>query len=1257
MNRNLLGALGGLVGGAVVGGGIGAFLLNSIELAPLLPYFLGGGVAGLIGGGIAAEPKKIFGSKNDRELKRLRPIIQRINELEEEIAALSDEELAAKTEEFRAILAKATTPEREELERLRAELREAHALGGERLEYCREAVTNQEGALYKAEGHVLDDLLPQAFACVREASKRRIGLRHYDVQMLGGIVLHQGKIAEMKTGEGKTLVATLSIYLNAITGRGAHLVTVNDYLARRDVQWMGPIYHALGLSVASIVHEDSFLFDPTYIVNDYRMLNLRSVERREAYRADITYGTNHEFGFDYLRDNMKFSLDEYSQRELTYSIVDEVDNILIDEARTPLIISGPAEQSTEKYYAINRIVPRLRRGATTVGNVRQEERAAIEAQGDYTVDEKSKSVTLTEAGVSKIERMLNISNLYDPNQIDVLHHVNQALRAHVLFKRDVDYIVKDGQVIIVDEFTGRLMPGRRWSDGLHQAVEAKEGVKIERENQTLATITIQNYFRMYRKLAGMTGTADTEAPEFKKIYKLDVAVMPPNKVLAREDHPDVVYKTEREKFDAVVEQIVECAGREQPVLVGTISVEKSEALAKMLKKRRVKHNVLNAINHEAEANIIAQAGRHGTVTIATNMAGRGTDILLGGNPEFLARAEMEDDWVKRSAKMPQGALRYEDVLTQLRESFDATVEAAQSEYEPKWKPLEEQQAKALEDLTEAHRAHLDAAFWQRRERYEELASAVGAAAEGADLIACAEAAEQYGEALQQVDHVTGPHFGEEGENRFRRALVDWCEILREVGQNGTSQKGRLQGALTTFDRARGAYERAMEGVLRGGSNGNNDDTETQRVYSEAERVYQEAEKAYSAQRKPYEEAVEQARVQYESERRKYTEMISEVREQMEAAPDEIRDRYAEILARYEGLCEGEREKVLEAGGLFIVGTERHESRRIDNQLRGRAGRQGDPGASRFFLSLEDDLLRIFGADRIQGLMTRLGMEEGEPIEHRMITRAVANAQSKVEGHHFDVRKHLLEYDDVMNKQREVVYAQRRDVLGGEALKEQALEMADGLVENLVNGYAPSNLPAAEWDWAALDDLVFSRFNMRLNLSDQERAEIDADRLEAMLRERVHASYEQRETGFTPEIMRQLEKVVMLQTIDQLWKDHLLSMDHLREGVSLSGYGQRNPLTEYQKEGFAMFEAMMNRIHEESVQKLFTVQLSREEDIAALEQRRRQQQSQIEMSGGGGPAAPAQRAKPAAARRDAPKVGRNDPCPCGSGKKYKKCHGA
>ena len=889
---------------------------------------------------LGALVKKVIGTKNDRELKRLWPLVDEINSLEEEVQKLSDAELRARTASFK-----------------------------ERLD----------------QGATLDDILCEVFATGREASKRALGMRPFDVQLLGGIALHRGNIAEMKTGEGKTLVATMPVYLNALSGKGVHVVTVNDYLARRDSEWMGRLYNFLGLSVGVVVH------------------GVEDNARKLAYRADITYGQNNEFGFDYLRDNMKFALEEYVQRELNFAIVDEVDSILVDEARTPLIISGPAEESTEKYAIIDRIIPKLKRG-------RKVEKGEPE-EGDYAVDEKMKSAILTEQGIARCEELLGVDNLYDPGHIDTLHHVNQALRAHALFERDVDYVVNDGEVVIVDEFTGRMMPGRRWSDGLHQAVEAKEGVKVERENQTLATITFQNYFRMYNKLAGMTGTADTEAVEFKKIYNLDVLVMPTHRNMVRIDHPDVVYKTEREKFEAVVQEIEECHEKGQPVLVGTISIEKSERLSGMLKRRGVRHHVLNAKHHEREAEIVAQAGRHEAVTISTNMAGRGTDIILGGNPEFLAAAEAGT----RDPESPE----------------------------------------------------------------------------------------------------------------FQAAL-----------------------------------------------------------------------------------------------------------------------------AKFTSECAEGREKVLEAGGLHILGTERHESRRIDNQLRGRAGRQGDPGSSRFFLSLEDDLLRIFGAERIQGLMTRLGMEEGEPIEHKMISRAIANAQAKVEGHNFDIRKHLLEYDDVMNKQREVIYHRRRETLAGENLKEDVVEMIDDLSASCAQAAVDGALASGEWDWDAVHNAIVDRFGVRLELSEDDRVNLTTDKLEAILSENIRALYEAREQGFGEPVMRHLEKVILLQTIDQQWKDHLLTMDRLKEGVGLRGYAQQNPLQAYQKEGFTLFGDMIERIDAEAVKKLLTVQLVREEDIERIEEQRRPQP--MTMSHGAVvEAAPAQNK---AVTPEGDKLGRNDPCPCGSGKKYKRCHG-
>jgi preprotein translocase subunit SecA len=840
-------------------------------------------------------------------------------------------------------------------------------------------------------------------------------MRHFDVQLMGGMVLHEGTIAEMATGEGKTLVATLPAVLNGLTGRGVHIVTVNDYLARRDAQWMGPIYLQLGLSVSVIQHEASFMYDPAYVPADSRFLGLRPCERREAYLADITYGTNNEFGFDYLRDNMRFSLDELVQRELHYAIVDEVDSILIDEARTPLIISGPAEESTDLYYKVDRIIPRLTRAATiTEGKLHEIEEVR---QGDYIVDEKAKTVTLTEAGIARCEQLLSVGNLYDPQHIDTLHHINQGLRAHALFQKDVDYVAKDGQVIIVDEFTGRLMPGRRWSDGLHQAIEAKEGLRIQQENQTLATITFQNYFRMYDKLAGMTGTADTEAAEFAKIYKLDVTVIPTNRALIRVTNPDVVYKTEREKFDAVVREIKELHEQGRPVLIGTVSIEKSERLSKLLKKSGVPdHQVLNAKYHEKEAEIVAQAGRMGAVTIATNMAGRGTDILLGGNSEFLAREMMR----KRG-----------------------------------------------------------------------------------------------------VDPVTAS------------------------------------------------------------------DDERRRAQEEARRI-----------------------------------------------------------------TDAEHEQVVGLGGLHILATERHESRRIDNQLRGRSGRQGDPGSSRFYLSLEDDLLRIFGSERIQKIMDRLGMEEGEPIEHRLVTRAIQTAQKRVEAHHFEIRKHLLEYDDVMNKQREVIYGMRREILQGESQEETVREWMDDLLDGIVDTYAGEGVHPEDWDLGGLGEALHRQFDVKLPATVAAREVASREALGEVLGEAVQSRYAAREQELGGDLLRTLERWVMLHVIDGQWKDHLLSMDHLKEGIGLRGYGQRDPLTEYKREAFDVFEDMVDRVRTSVTELLFRMQVARDAApapaprpvVPAPTPRRT---PGVTLSRG----TPERRPE---AARTGQKVGRNDACPCGSGKKYKKC---
>jgi preprotein translocase SecA subunit len=1193
--------------------------------------------------------KKIVGTKNDREIKRIRPSVDDINALEPEYQRLSDAELKAQTDQFKKSLIEATAELKKELEEAQGE---SAAADSDQREEVKARSEELDKALREKENEVLEELLPQAFAAVREASQRTIGLRHFDVQLIGGVVLHEGKIAEMKTGEGKTLVATLALYLNALTGRGVHLITVNDYLARRDVQWMGPIFHKLGLSTASIVHEASYLFDPAYITQDYRYLNLRPISRQEAYLADITYGTNNEFGFDYLRDNMKFSLEEYVQRELNYAVVDEVDNILIDEARTPLIISGPAEESTDKYYIIDRIIPKLQRGAVIQGDPSQEDRAAIDAKGDYTVDEKSRSVTLTEGGVAKVERLLGVHNLYDPRQIDTLHHVQQALKAHAIFKRDVDYVVKDGEVIIVDEFTGRLMPGRRWSDGLHQAVEAKERVHIREENQTLATITIQNYFRMYKKLAGMTGTADTEAPEFKKIYKLDVTVIPTHRAMVRQDLPDVVYRTDNEKYDAVVQEIEERSKKGQPILVGTTSVAKSERISRMLKKKAIKHNVLNAVNHEAEASIIAQAGRYNAVTIATNMAGRGTDILLGGNPEFLSRSDMENEWINRAAKLPnQGAARYEDALRELREKYEEEVQRVEKKYLKDGEVFEQNRGEALKRTTELQREiRAISPFRQARERYEDLSAT--------ELIEALHnmrpipdgylrAKESLETAIIETANGSAPETTSEfaeAKDGFTETLERWQENIRE-----------RQALMESLDEKRRIYEQRLidlefenaRAMLAHGEH-----AAMVSEYEQAYRAFEEAETRCEEIRMPYEEAVRKAQENYENKRQEYLRMVEQVREELDKAPDQYRQRFSEILEDYNKVCSQEKERVIAAGGLHILGTERHESRRIDNQLRGRAGRQGDPGSSRFYLSLEDDLMRIFGADRIQGIMSRLGMEEGVPIEHGLVTRAIENAQKKVEGHNFDIRKHLLEYDDVLNKQREVVYNQRREVLKGEVLKEQVLEMAEDLVEDIVGRYSDKELHPSEWDLAGLNEAFYHQFNLRLEFKAGEEESLSAEGLSEMAHQRVLQTYEDKEKRFGEPMLRQLEKIIMLQTIDSLWKDHLLNMDHLKEGIGLRGYGQKNPLQEYQKEGFDMFEEMIHRKEEDVVQKLFTVELARESVAREIEIEQPRPQRMVLSHGE--EALPARPSGPT--KRDGEKVGRNDPCPCGSGKKYKRCHG-
>ncbi|HZR66286.1 MAG TPA: preprotein translocase subunit SecA [Terriglobales bacterium] len=1010
---------------------------------------------------------RVFGTKNEREVKRLLPRVRAIGALEPEMQKLSDEQLRAKTDEFRKRI-------QDHLSRL-----------PEEPEADSDRLKELEKQRFDAINEVLDEILEEAFAVVREAGRRVLNMRHFDVQLIGGMVLHQGKISEMKTGEGKTLVATLPVYLNALGGRGVHVVTVNDYLAKRDSEWMGQLYRFLGLSVGVIVHD------------------LDDQQRREAYAADVTYGTNNEFGFDYLRDNMKFDLKDCVQRPHNFAIVDEVDSILIDEARTPLIISGASEESTDKYARVDRIIPRLDKGEELTpaearrlfeeGKVRPDQEEALRKEleeaaddpqrriltGDYAVDEKHRNITVTDEGWEKIEGLLGIGNIADPENWDLKHHVETAIKAHALYHRDVEYVVKDGEVIIVDEFTGRLMPGRRWSDGLHQAVEAKEGVKIERENQTLATITFQNYFRMYKKLAGMTGTAETEAAEFGNIYKLDVVVIPTNKPLLRIENPDLVYRTEKEKYFASADEIQKLNATGQPVLVGTTSIEKSERLSDLLKKKGIKHVVLNAKYHEKEAEIVAQAGRKGMVTIATNMAGRGTDILLGGNAEFMAKQECVKKGVAQLLRAAQGK-------------------------------------------------------------------------------------------IQQVD-------------------VD-------------------------------------------------DSKSTVWYYAGSEYVV-------------------------------------------------ATDLWNETFNRFKQQTDKEHDEVIDTGGLFILGTERHEARRIDNQLRGRAGRQGDPGGSRFYLSLEDDLMRIFAKEWVSTLLQRLGMEEGVPIESRLISRRIEKAQEAVEAQHFESRKHLLEYDDVMNKQREAVYGLRRQLLEGVDQKDLILEdYVAGILSELLDQYAAVKVHPADWDIKGLKDAIFTRFGVDILAEGIKPETLNRQELGDAIFDKLKERYEAKEKLIGPDAMRYHERMIMLSVLDQQWKDHLLNMDHLKEGIGLRGYGQKDPLVEYKRESFDMFEDMMQRFQEDTTRYLYLMQIITREAAAhstepstphalpsngdgngnrpprgvstsvddfeeAAQRRKRRELEQARMAGAG------ERQPVQQVVRSGAKVGRNDPCPCGSGKKYKKCCGA
>ncbi len=1041
---------------------------------------------------------KVIGTKNERELKRLSERVAAINQLEPEMRELADSDFAPRTEKFKQRLA-----------------------GGE----------------------PLDDILSEAFALCREAGRRTINMRHFDVQLIGGMVLHEGKIAEMKTGEGKTLVATLPVYLNALEGKGVHVVTVNDYLAKRDAAWMGPIYRLLGLTVGVIVHD------------------LDDQERHAAYQSDVTYGTNNEFGFDYLRDNMKFDLADCVQRPHHYAIVDEVDSILIDEARTPLIISGSSEESTDKYYRIDKIIPQLQSGS------------------DFEVDEKHRQASLTEAGVAKAEKSLGLENLYDPANVDYIHHVYQALRAHTLFKLDRDYVVKDDEVIIVDEFTGRLMPGRRWSDGLHQAIEAKEGVKIERENQTLATITFQNYFRMYKKLAGMTGTAETEAAEFEKIYNLEVVVVPTNQLLIRHEYSDVVYRTEREKFNAVIEEIKEFHLRGEPVLVGTIAIEKSERLSAQLRKS----SLLPARLQE----IVKEAGLEGPrlEKWMAQLADRHSPAL-----DWLIRAGMTASTVKKLL----GEKRYQSLRSSPNgnraEFMQAILKRAPQGY-PYVNPAPRDEA-VVGPLAEL--------AGSVEEKYAPLIDY---------LVEIRCRPERFLQVLK--------------EREARHNILNAKQHEREA--QIVAQAGRI-GAVTISTNMAG---RGTD-ILLGGNP-----------------EYMAREEFRKAPEKHREQGIDP-----EPPERPPADSSEEVFQAYVDAYTRWRENWESFVRPFRAVTDTEHDRVVSLGGLHILGTERHEARRIDNQLRGRAGRQGDPGSSRFYLSLEDDLLRIFAGERISRIMHKLGMEEGIPIESRLITKRIESAQRAVEAQNFESRKHLLEYDDVMNKQRETIYGLRRALLEGEDQKEYILDAAERVVEWLASTFCPKDQHADQWNVNGLRTDFWGRFGIDLRKHDLNFDAKNLDELTQKLKQLARERYEEREKIWSEERMRMHERMIMLQVVDGQWKDHLLAMDHLKEGIGLRGYGQRDPLVEYKRESFDMFETMMDRVEDETLRFLFLMKTPEEEEelIRQYQRRKRREQAEMKMVGAGAAEKPQQ-----VIRRE--KVGRNDPCPCGSGKKYKKCHGA
>lgn len=1215
----------------------------------------------------------LFNREKVSFLKECISILKKVNEKESEVQKLSQKQMREKTEEFKKRL---------------------------------------------MDGESLDDILVESFALVREAARRTLNMRHFDVQIIGGYVLHKGKVAEMATGEGKTLVAVLPLYLNALEGKGCHLVTVNDYLAKRDTQWMGPIYHYLGLSVGCIVSykelkgkysSTAYIFDPTYLPADSRFLYLRPISRKEAYMCDITYGVGSEFGFDYLRDNMALRKEDQVQRELNYAIIDEVDSILIDEARTPLIISGPSEESTSLYYEVDRLVRKLVRDK------------------DFTVDEENQTVSLTEEGVKKCERLLGINNLYDGTHTELIHHINQALRAHCFFKRDKEYVVKNGKVIIVDEFTGRLMPGRRWSDGLHQAIEAKEGLRIESENQTLATISFQNYFKLYKKIAGMTGTAITEAAEFKEIYGLDVIVIPTNKPLRRKEYDDEIYKTEREKFNAVVAEVEKMYKIGRPVLVGTISIEKAEKLSRLLRQKNIPHQVLHGKNHEAEAAIIAQAGRPKAVTIATQMAGRGVDIILGGNPEILAREEtVKVIWSRKKTKKGKNE-RYKgkelrEILQEIEDNYNKRLQQIDSIYKGRIENLKKElneREREFSQIDEKVKEEIEKELFEKKggenyrkfeERLKKLKERYLSANENYQKLAekyknQPERTKEAGEILnkayrdfvlfkEKIMKTFNISTSEYIEEKRRQILSDFeskrfapkevvpkieeyigiiknykdsysiiasekikegknfkilCEKINDYenfikGLKEILNTGKFEEIERYIEKENTIYEKLAKSIKsfereiileKGGS-----------VYIEAEKKYKEVLKEYENLSAEYEKNLSKERKKYEKERGKIEKEWARAREELEKSPEEFKEVYEQLLEKYKKPWLVDHKKVVELGGLHIIGTERHESRRIDNQLKGRAGRQGDPGSSKFFLSLEDDLLRIFGSERLMGIMSHL--PEGEKITHPLITRLINNAQKKVEARNFEIRKQLLEFDNVLNEQRKVIYSLRQDILEGKGIEDYIYEFIEEFTEEIFDEFFNLKIKPDFWNIDGFKNYVKNTFGFEIEFKLPDKPALipswrEDFKSDFMKRLKEMYNKKKEEIG---DFFNEIQKVILLQVIDNRWKSHLRALDELREGIGLRVYAQRDPLIAYKHEGYQMFQQMLSSIRKEVLSYLFRIEISPEPVPVKVSPVKKsfvhQQYSQFPSS---------EKQQPVKK-----KIGRNDPCPCGSGKKYKHCCG-